>query len=118
MARVKDAMMTRKRRDKVPKLVKGYWGVKSKHFEMASEQVVKSLPCAYTSRRLKRHDFRSLWITRASATYKTSGMSYSTFMDGLKKAGVETNRKMLAELAVNDKTAFTILTELAKSRPI
>ena len=113
MARGKGAMMTRKRRNKVLKLAKGYWGAKSKHFKMANEQVMKSLSYAYTGRRLKKRDFRSLWI---SAACKMNGMNYSTFMNGLKKAGVEINRKMLAELAVNDKAAFTTLTELAKSK--
>ena len=107
MARVKGAMMTRKRRNKVLKLAKGYWGAKSKHFKMANEQVMKSLSYAYTGRRLKKRDFRSLWITRISAACKMNGMNYSTFMNGLKKAGVEINRKMLAELAVNDKAAFS-----------
>ena len=109
MARVKGAMMTRKRRNKVLKLAKGYWGAKSKHFKMANEQVMKSLSYAYTGRRLKKRDFRSLWITRISAACKLNGMNYSTFMNGLKKAGVEINRKMLAELAVNDKAAFTAM---------
>ena len=116
MARVKGAMMTRKRRNKVLKLAKGYWGAKSKHFKMAKEQVMKSLKYAYTGRRLKTRDFRQLWITRISAACKMNGMNYSTFMNGLKKAGVEINRKMLSELAVNDKAAFTQLTELAKSK--
>ena len=89
MARVKGAMMTRKRRNKVLKLAKGYWGAKSKHFKMANEQVMKSLSYAYTGRRLKKRDFRSLWITRISAACKMNGMNYSTFMNGLKKAGVE-----------------------------
>ena len=116
MARVKGAMMTRKRRNKILKLAKGYWGAKSKHFKMANEQVMKSLSYAYTGRRLKKRDFRSLWITRISAACKMNGMNYSTFMNGLKKAGVEINRKMLAELAVNDKAAFTALTEMAKAK--
>ena len=116
MARVKGAMMTRKRRNKILKLAKGYWGAKSKHFKMATEQVMKSLKYAYTGRRLKKRDFRSLWITRISAACKMNGMNYSTFMNGLKKAGVEINRKMLAELAVNDKAAFTALTEMAKAK--
>ena len=116
MARVKGAMMTRKRRNKVLKLAKGYWGAKSKHFKMANEQVMKSLQYAYIGRRLKKRDFRQLWIARISAGCKTNGMNYSTFMHGLKLAGVEINRKMLAELAVNDKAAFTQLTELAKGK--
>ena len=114
MARVKGAMMTRKRRHKILKLAKGYWGAKSKHFKMANEQVMKSLKYAYTGRRLKKRDFRSLWITRISAGCKMNGMNYSTFMNGLKKAGVEINRKMLSELAISDKAAFTALTEMAK----
>ena len=114
MARVKGAMMTRKRRNKILKLAKGYWGAKSKHFKMANEQVMKSLQYAYVGRRLKKRDFRQLWIARISAGCKMNGMNYSTFMHGLKLANVEINRKMLAELAVNDKAAFTQLTELAK----
>ena len=114
MARVKGAMMTRKRRNKIMKLAKGYWGDKSKHFRIANEAVMKSLSYAYVGRKLKKRDFRSLWITRISAACKMNGMNYSTFMNGLKKAGVEINRKMLAELAVNDKAAFTQLVELAK----
>ncbi|MBP1737120.1 MAG: ribosomal protein [Oscillospiraceae bacterium] len=116
MARVKGAMMTRKRRNKTLKLAKGYWGAKSKHFKMAREQVMKSLAYAYTGRRLKKRDFRQLWITRISAACKLNGMNYSTFMNGLKKAGVEINRKMLAELAVNNKEAFVSLVELSKSK--
>ena len=114
MARVKGAMMTRKRRNKILKLAKGYWGAKSKHFKMANEQVMKSLSYAYTGRRLKKRDFRQLWIARINAGCKANGMNYSTFMHGLKTAGVEINRKMLAEMAVNDKAAFTQLVELAK----
>jgi large subunit ribosomal protein L20 len=116
MARVKGAMMTRKRRNKTLKLAKGYWGAKSKHFKMAREQVMKSLAYAYTGRRLKKRDFRALWITRISAACKMNGMNYSTFMNGLKKAGIEVNRKMLAELAVNNKAAFVSLVELSKSK--
>ena len=116
MARVKGAMMTRKRRNKILKLAKGYWGAKSKHFKMANEQVMKSLQYAYVGRRLKKRDFRQLWIARISAGCKLNGMNYSTFMHGLKLAGVEINRKMLAEMAVNDKAAFTQLTQLAKGK--
>ncbi len=116
MARVKGAMMTRKRRNKVLKLAKGYWGAKSKHFKMAKEQVMKSLTYAYAGRRMKKRDFRQLWIARISAGCKQNGMNYSTFMNGLKKAGVEINRKMLSEMAINDKAAFTALTELAKAQ--
>ena len=114
MARVKGAMMTRKRRNKTLKMAKGYWGSKSKHFKMANEQVMKSLTYAYIGRRLKKRDFRQLWITRISAACKLNGMNYSTFMHGLKVAGIEINRKMLAELAVNDAAAFTQLVEIAK----
>ena len=114
MARVKGAMMTRKRRNKILKMAKGYWGAKSKHFKMANQQVMKSLTYAYTGRRLKKRDFRRLWITRISAACKLNGMNYSTFMHGLKAAGVAIDRKMLAELAVNDKAAFTQLTDTAK----
>ena len=100
MARVKGAMMTRKRRNKVLKLAKGYWGSKSKHFKMANQAVMKSLTYAYTGRKLKKRDFRSLWITRISAACKMNGMNYSTFMHGLKVAGIEINRKMLSEMAI------------------
>ena len=115
MARVKGAMMSRKRRNKVLKMAKGYWGAKSKHFKMANQQVMKSLTYAYTGRRLKKRDFRRLWITRISAACKLNGMNYSTFMHGLKTAGVAIDRKMLAELAVNNEGAFKQLVEMAKS---
>ena len=115
MARVKGAMMTRKRRNKILKLAKGYWGAKSKHFKMANEQVMKSLQYAYVGRRLKKRDFRQLWIARISAGCKMNGMNYSTFMNGLKKSGIVINRKMLAEMAVNNKAAFTQLTQTAKA---
>jgi large subunit ribosomal protein L20 len=114
MARVKGAMMTRKRRNKVMKLAKGYWGDKSKHFRIANEAVMKSLSYAYAGRRLKKRDFRSLWITRISAGCKMNGMNYSTFMHGLKTAGITINRKMLSELATNDAAAFAQLIETAK----
>ncbi len=114
MARIKGAMMTRKRRNKTLKMAKGYWGSKSKHFKMANQAVMKSLTYAYTGRRLKKRDFRQLWITRINAACKLNGMNYSTFMNGLKKADIAINRKMLAEMAVNDKAAFTQLTETAK----
>ena len=114
MARVKGAMMTRKRRNKILKLAKGYWGAKSKHFKMANEQVMKSLQYAYTGRKLKKRDFRQLWIARINAACKLNGRNYSPFMNGLKKSGIVINRKMLAELAVNDKAAFTQLTDTAK----
>ena len=115
MARIKGATMTRKRRNKVLKAAKGYWGAKSKHFKMAKEAVMKSGNYAYIGRRLKKRDFRKLWITRISAACKMNGMNYSTFMNGLKKAGITLNRKMLAEIAVNDAAGFTALTEKAKA---
>ncbi|MBQ8390182.1 MAG: 50S ribosomal protein L20 [Oscillibacter sp.] len=115
MARVKGAMMTRKRRNKTLKMAKGYWGARSKHFRVANEAVMKSLTYAYVGRKLKKRDFRSLWITRISAACKMNGMNYSTFMHGLKVAGIQINRKMLAELAVNDAAAFTKLVEIAKN---
>ena len=114
MARVKGAMMSRKRRNKILKMAKGYWGSKSRHFKMANQAVMKSLTYAYTGRKLKKRDFRQLWIARISAACKLNGMNYSTFMNGLKKSGIAINRKMLAELAVNDKAAFTQLTDTAK----
>ena len=117
MARVKGAIMTRKRRKKVLKLAKGYFGAKSKLFKTAKEAVMKSGNYAYIGRRLKKRDFRKIWITRISAAAKMNGMNYSTFMNGLKKAGIELNRKMLAELAVSDAAAFTALTEKAKAAP-
>ena len=114
MARVKGAMMTRKRRNKVMKMAKGYWGSRSKHFRVANEAVMKSLVYAYTGRKLKKRDFRSLWITRISAACKANGMNYSTFMHGLKVAGIEINRKMLAEMAISNPAAFTQLVVIAK----
>ena len=116
MARVKRAMMTRKRRNKIMKLAKGYWGSKSKHYKMANQAMMKSLTYAYTGRRLKKRDFRRLWITRISAACKANGMNYSTFMHGLKLADIQIDRKMLSELAVNDKAAFAQLIELAKGK--
>ena len=114
MARVKGAMMTRKRRNKTLKLAKGYWGNKSRHFKMANQAVMKSLTYAYTGRKLKKRDFRSLWITRISAACKMNGMNYSTFMNGLKKSGIELNRKMLSEMAIHDPASFNALVETAK----
>ena len=115
MARVKGAMMTRKRRNKVLKAAKGYWGAKSKHFKMAKQQVMKSGNYAFAGRKMKKRDFRSLWITRISAQAKVNGLNYSTMMHGLKKAGITLNRKMLAELAVSDKEAFAALAAQAKA---
>ena len=114
MARVKGAMMTRKRRNKTLKMAKGYWGARSKHFRVANEAVMKSGVYAYKGRKLKKRDFRQLWITRINAGCKMNGMNYSTFMNGLKKSGIVINRKVLAELAVNNKAAFAQLVETAK----
>ena len=115
MARIKGAMMTRKRRKKTLKLAKGYFGAKSKLFKTAKEAVMKSDNYAYIGRRQKKRDFRRLWITRISAAAKINGMNYSTFMNGLKKAGININRKMLAELAVEDAAAFAALAAKAKA---
>ncbi|MDD6984092.1 MAG: 50S ribosomal protein L20 [Eubacteriales bacterium] len=115
MARVKGAMMTRKRRNKVLKAAKGYWGSKSKHFKMAKQAVMKSGNYAYIGRKQKKRDFRALWITRISAQAKVNGMNYSTLMHGLKVAGIDLNRKMLSEIAVSDKEAFAALCETAKA---
>ena len=115
MARVKGAMMTRKRRNKVLKLAKGYWGAKSCHFKMAKQQVMKSGNYAFAGRKQKKRDFRSLWITRISAQCKVNGINYSTFMNGLKKAGIDLNRKMLSEIAISDKEGFAALVEKAKA---
>ena len=115
MARVKGAMMTRKRRNKVLKAAKGYWGAKSKHFKVAKQAVMKSGNYAFAGRKMKKRDFRSLWIARISAQAKVCGMNYSTMMHGLKKAGIDLNRKMLAELAVSDKEAFAAIAEQAKA---
>ena len=115
MARVKGAMMTRKRRKSVLKAAKGYWGSKSKHFKMAKQAVLKSGNYAFVGRKQKKRDFRALWITRISAQAKVNGMNYSTLMHGLKVAGIDPNRKMLAEIAVADKAAFAVLCEKAKA---
>ena len=115
MARVKRAMMTRKRRKKVLKLAKGYCGSKSTHFKMAKQAVKKSGNYAYAGRKQRKRDFRKLWITRISAACKMNGVNYSQFMNGLKKAGVVLNRKMLSELAIHDAAAFTALVEKAKA---
>ena len=115
MARVKGALMTRKRRKKVLKLAKGYYGAKSKHFKMAKQAVMKSGNYAYIGRKHRKRDFRRLWIARINAACRAQGTNYSTFMNGLKKAGICLNRKMLAELAVSDAAAFTTLAEKAKA---
>lgn len=115
MARVKGALATRKRRKKVLKLAKGYWGAKSKHFKMAKEAVMKSGQYAYIGRRQRKRDFRRLWITRISAGCKLNGINYSQFMHGLKKADITLNRKMLSEIAISDAEGFTALVEKAKA---
>ena len=106
MARVKGAMMTRKHRSKIVGLAKGYWGNKSRHYKMANQQMMKSGRYSYVGRKQKKRDFRQLWITRISAGCKMNGMNYSTFMHGLKTAGIEMNRKMLSEMAIHDPEAF------------
>ena len=115
MARIKGAMMTRKRRNKILGMAKGYWGSKSRHYKMANQAVMKSLRYAYVGRKQRKRDFRQLWITRISAACKLNGINYSRFMNGLKKAGVQMNRKMLSETAINDPAAFTALVETAKA---
>ena len=114
MARIKRAMMTRKRRKKTLKMAKGYFGAKSKRFKMAKQAVMKSGNYAYIGRKQKKRDFRRLWITRISAQAKVNGINYSQFMHGLKKSGINLNRKMLSELAITDKEAFANLVETAK----
>jgi large subunit ribosomal protein L20 len=115
MARVKGALMTRKRRKKTLKLAKGYFGAKSRHFKMAKQAVMKSGNYAYIGRKARKRDFRRLWITRISAGCRANGISYSMFMNGLKKADITLNRKMLAEIAVADEAAFKALVEKAKA---
>ena len=115
MARVKGALATRKRRKKTLKLARGYWGAKSKHFKMAKEAVMKSGNYAYIGRKQRKRDFRRLWITRISAGCRVNGVNYSTFMNGLKKAGITLNRKVLSEIAIADPQAFTALVERAKA---
>ena len=114
MARVKGAMMTRKRRNKVLRLAKSYWGSKSTHFKMAKQAVMKSGVYAYVGRRLKKRDFRRLWIARISAAVAPFGLNYSRFMYGLKKAGIEMNRKALSETAIQDPAAFEALVDTVK----
>ncbi len=115
MARVKGALATRKKHKRILKMAKGYYGGKSKLYKTARQAVMKSLVYAYTGRKLRKRDFRRLWITRISAAAKLNGMNYSTFMHGLKLAGVEMNRKMLSEIAIADPAAFTVLVEKAKA---
>ena len=115
MARIKGAMATRKRRKKTLKLAIGYWGAKSKHFKMAKQAIMKSGNYAYIGRKHRKRDFRRLWITRISAACRMNGVNYSTFINGLKKANINLNRKMLAEIAVSDSEAFKSLVEQVKA---
>jgi len=114
MARIKYAKTTRSRRKKVLKLARGYWGAKSKHFKMAKQAVMKSGNYAYIGRKHRKRDFRRLWITRISAACRINGTKYSTFMDKLKKSGIELNRKMLSEIAISDPEGFAKLVEKIK----
>ncbi len=115
MARVKGAMMTRKRRNATLKLAKGYWGSKSKHFKMAKQAVMKSGNYAFAGRKEKKRTFRTMWIARLSAAVAPFGMNYSTFMNGIHKAGIEMNRKSLSEMAIQDSAAFAAVVEKAKA---
>ncbi|NLP25757.1 MAG: 50S ribosomal protein L20 [Clostridiales bacterium] len=115
MARIKRATATRKRRKKTLKLARGYWGAKSKHFKMAKQAVMKSGNYAYIGRKQKKRTFRQIWITRISAAAKLNGMNYSTFMNGLRKAEITLNRKMLSEIAINDPAGFSEIVEKAKA---
>ncbi len=116
MARVKGAVNARKKHKKVLKLAKGYFGAKSKQFKAANQAVMRSLRYAYVGRKLKKRDYRSLWITRINAEARNNGLSYSRFINGLKLAGVTVNRKLLADMAVNDKTAFAGMVNVAKKK--
>ena len=115
MARVKGAMMTRKRRNATLKLAKGYWGSKSKHFKMAKQAVMKSGNYAFAGRKEKQRAFRTMWIARLSAAVAPFGMNYSTFMNGVHKAGITMNRKSLSEMAIQDSVAFAAVVEQAKA---
>lgn len=116
MARVKSGTVRRKRRKRILKLAKGYYGAKHRLYRVANQQVMKSLNYAYRDRRRRKRDFRKLWITRINAAARMHGLSYSRFMHGLKLAGIEVNRKMLADLAVSDQEAFKQLAETAKAQ--
>ena len=115
MARIKGAINAKKRHKRVLKLAKGYRGARSKQYRIAKQSVMRAMASAFAGRKQRKRDFRSLWITRISAACRMNGMNYSTFMNGLKKAGVELNRKMLSEIAVNDPAGFTALVEKAKA---
>lgn len=114
MPRAKGGVVTRRRHKKILKLAKGYWGLKSKVFRPANSQVLKSLAYAFAHRRLKKREFRQIWVARINAAARSNGISYSKFINGLKKAGVQINRKVLADLAVNDAAAFDDLITMAK----
>jgi len=116
MARVKRGVTARKRHKKILKLAKGYYGAKSKIFRPANQQVLKSLSYAYAHRKKRKGDFRKLWISRINAAARVNGMSYNRFIRGLKNAGIDINRKMLAEMAVADASAFTKLADIAKEK--
>lgn len=116
MPRAKSSVVSRNRHRKVLKLAKGYRGSKSKLFRVANQQVMKSLVYAYRDRRVRKRDFRKLWITRINAAARLNGISYSRLMNGLKLAGVNINRKLLADIAVNDTQAFGRLVEMAKTK--
>jgi len=115
MARIKGAVVTRKRRKKVLRMAKGYYGAKSRLFKTAKQAVMKSGQYAYIGRKQRKRDFRRLWITRINAASKANGMNYSTFINGLKRANIDLNRKMLSEIAIADPAAFTALVEQAKA---
>jgi len=114
MPRVKSGVSAHKRHKKVLKLAKGYYGAKSKQFRSANQQVMKSLAYSYRDRRNRKRDFRRLWIARINAAARNNGLSYSRMINGLKKAGVDINRKLLADIAINDSRAFSELAQLAK----
>ena len=116
MARVKGALNTRKRHKKILKLAKGFRGAESKQFRIANQAVMRSMQNAYVGRKRRKRDFRRLWITRISAACKQNGINYSTFMNGLKKAGIDLNRKMLSEMAISDPEGFAKVVEVAKSK--
>jgi len=115
MARVKKAVNAKKKHRKILKSAKGYYGAKSKLYRPANQAVMRSLQYAYVGRKLRKRDFRRLWITRINAAARMNGMSYSTFINGLKKANIEVNRKMLSEMAIHDPQGFAKLVEIAKN---
>ena len=116
MARIKGGLNAKKRHNRVLKLAKGYYGARSKQYRIAKQSVMRALTSAYAGRKQRKRDFRKLWIARINAAARINGLSYSQFMYGLKLAGVDMNRKMLADLAVNDAEGFATLVELAKSK--